>query len=85
MPLVLYVFSTEGQVQDLFVHGTRSGAMCINDTIMQYAGKQLYQKNLITLVMVRFNWLNLFIIQSNTSLSLTFFKNMKIIGINDKL
>lgn len=36
-PLVLYLFTTEAKIQDLFVNQTSSGAMCINDTVMQYA------------------------------------------------
>lgn len=37
--LVLYMFSSDKQVQDLFINSTRAGSMCINDTIMQYSGK----------------------------------------------
>jgi len=36
-PLVLYVFTTDAAIQDLFIQQTSSGAMCINDTVMQYA------------------------------------------------
>lgn len=36
-PLVVYVFTKESAVRDLFIHGTHSGGMCINDTIMQFA------------------------------------------------
>ncbi|XP_034105764.2 aldehyde dehydrogenase, dimeric NADP-preferring isoform X2 [Drosophila albomicans] len=36
-PLVLYIFTTETDVLDLFVNGTQSGGMCVNDTIMHYA------------------------------------------------
>lgn len=35
--LVMYVFSTDTSIQDLFITQTSSGAMCINDTVMQYA------------------------------------------------
>lgn len=46
-PLVLYIFTTETEVLDLFVNGTQSGGLCVNDTIMHYAGKtknqQLYE------------------------------------------
>lgn len=35
--LVMYVFSTDASIQDLFITQTSSGAMCINDTVMQYA------------------------------------------------
>lgn len=38
--LVLYLFTHDTQIQDLFVNHTRSGSMCINDTIMQYIGKE---------------------------------------------
>lgn len=34
--LVMYVFTTEASIQDLFITQTSSGAMCINDTVMQY-------------------------------------------------
>ncbi|XP_030368942.1 aldehyde dehydrogenase family 3 member B1 isoform X5 [Scaptodrosophila lebanonensis] len=36
-PLVLYIFTTETEVQNLFINGTHSGGMCLNDTIMHYA------------------------------------------------
>ncbi|XP_034651177.1 aldehyde dehydrogenase, dimeric NADP-preferring isoform X7 [Drosophila subobscura] len=36
-PLVLYIFTSETEVQNLFVNGTQSGGMCVNDTIMHYA------------------------------------------------
>lgn len=36
-PLVLYVFTTDADVKNLFIRGTQSGGMCINDTIMHYA------------------------------------------------
>lgn len=42
--LVMYLFTSDKQVQDLFVNATQSGSMCINDTIMQYVGKILNQK-----------------------------------------
>lgn len=35
--LVMYIFTQDKKLQDLFIHGTRSGSMCLNDTIMQYA------------------------------------------------
>ncbi|KAJ8670410.1 hypothetical protein QAD02_001669 [Eretmocerus hayati] len=35
-PLVLYIFSTDKSVQNLFVTQTQSGSVCANDTIMQY-------------------------------------------------
>lgn len=38
-PLVLYIFTSEAEVLNLFVNGTQSGGMCVNDTIMHYAGK----------------------------------------------
>lgn len=37
----MYIFTTDSQVQDLFINGTQAGSMCINDTIMQYAGKEI--------------------------------------------
>ncbi|XP_022230976.2 aldehyde dehydrogenase, dimeric NADP-preferring isoform X3 [Drosophila obscura] len=36
-PLVLYIFTSETEVQNLFVNGTQSGGLCVNDTIMHYA------------------------------------------------
>ncbi|KAL1449094.1 hypothetical protein WDU94_000327 [Cyamophila willieti] len=36
-PLTLYLFTSNSQVQDLFIHQTHSGSLCINDTIMHYA------------------------------------------------
>ncbi|XP_068144781.1 aldehyde dehydrogenase family 3 member B1 isoform X3 [Drosophila tropicalis] len=36
-PLVLYIFTSETEVQNLFINGTQSGGACINDTIMHYA------------------------------------------------
>lgn len=38
-PLVLYLFSKDSKIQELFTNLTRSGSMCINDTVMQYVGK----------------------------------------------
>ncbi|XP_055707493.1 aldehyde dehydrogenase, dimeric NADP-preferring isoform X1 [Phlebotomus papatasi] len=37
LALVMYIFTTDNDIQDLFVRSTQSGSMCINDTIMQYA------------------------------------------------
>ncbi|KYN41050.1 Aldehyde dehydrogenase family 3 member B1, partial [Trachymyrmex septentrionalis] len=37
-PLVLYVFSTSKGVQDLIIDQVSSGAVCVNDTVLQYAG-----------------------------------------------
>lgn len=28
------------KIQELFINGTQSGSMCLNDTMMQYASKQ---------------------------------------------
>ena len=39
-PLVLYVFTSAAEIQELFVNNTRAGSMCLNDTVMQYAGKR---------------------------------------------
>uniref|UniRef100_A0A182TL24 Aldehyde dehydrogenase domain-containing protein n=1 Tax=Anopheles melas TaxID=34690 RepID=A0A182TL24_9DIPT len=33
----MYIFTLDTKIQELFVTGTRSGSMCLNDTIMQYA------------------------------------------------
>lgn len=35
----MYVFTKDSQVQDLFKTQTTAGAMCFNDTILQYTGK----------------------------------------------
>ncbi|XP_063540583.1 aldehyde dehydrogenase, dimeric NADP-preferring isoform X1 [Cydia strobilella] len=40
-PLVLYVFSTEGNIQKLFREQTRSGSLAYNDTIMFYGVETL--------------------------------------------
>lgn len=37
----MYVFSTDSKIQELFCKHTRSGSICINDTIMQYVGKKM--------------------------------------------
>lgn len=39
--LVMYIFTSDSQVQDLIVTSTQSGSVCINDTVMQYAGKTI--------------------------------------------
>ncbi|XP_008545252.1 aldehyde dehydrogenase, dimeric NADP-preferring isoform X1 [Microplitis demolitor] len=36
-PLVMYIFSKDRETRDLFINQTHSGAICCNDTIMQYA------------------------------------------------
>ncbi|CAH0724293.1 unnamed protein product, partial [Brenthis ino] len=38
-PLVLYVFTKQSNIQKLFTDQTRSGSLCVNDTIMFYGGK----------------------------------------------
>ncbi|CAH2089350.1 unnamed protein product [Euphydryas editha] len=38
-PLVLYLFSKQGKIHKLFTEQTRSGSLCVNDTIMFYGGK----------------------------------------------
>lgn len=43
----MYIFTSENQVQDLFINGTQAGSMCVNDTIMQYAGKILDGKRFV--------------------------------------
>ncbi|XP_060805416.1 aldehyde dehydrogenase family 3 member B2 [Amyelois transitella] len=40
-PLVLYVFSNENNIQSLFTEQTRSGSICMNDTIMFYGVETL--------------------------------------------
>lgn len=40
-PLVLYVFTTDSKIQELFCKHTRAGSMCINDTMMQYVVESL--------------------------------------------
>jgi len=46
-PLVLYIFTSETDVQNLFINGTQSGGLCVNDTIMHYAGKRVTQSTSI--------------------------------------
>lgn len=41
-PLVLYLFSKQSNIQTLFTEQTRSGSLCINDTIMFYGGKDAF-------------------------------------------
>jgi hypothetical protein len=36
----MYIFTSNKSIQHLFIHGTHSGSMCINDTILQYVGKK---------------------------------------------
>ncbi|XP_050674503.1 aldehyde dehydrogenase, dimeric NADP-preferring isoform X2 [Leptidea sinapis] len=36
-PLVLYLFSKESNIHKIFIEQTRSGSVCVNDTIMFYA------------------------------------------------
>lgn len=38
-PLVLYVFSKNKGMRDLFVEQTCSGAVCVNDTLMHFTGE----------------------------------------------
>ncbi|XP_071564862.1 aldehyde dehydrogenase, dimeric NADP-preferring-like isoform X4 [Temnothorax nylanderi] len=40
-PLVLYVFSTSKRVQDLIIDQVSSGAVCANDTLLQYTVETL--------------------------------------------
>lgn len=40
-PLALYLFTNEHPTQERVVAGTRSGGVCINDTVVQIFGKQL--------------------------------------------
>lgn len=40
-PLVLYAFTSDSKIQDLFCKLTRSGSMCVNDTVMQYVVESL--------------------------------------------
>ncbi|XP_032671707.1 aldehyde dehydrogenase, dimeric NADP-preferring isoform X2 [Odontomachus brunneus] len=40
-PLVLYIFSNNKGMRDLFVDQTRSGAVCVNDTLMHFAVETL--------------------------------------------
>lgn len=43
----MYIFTTDKQIQNLFINGTQSGSMCLNDTIMQYSGKNTQEFNSI--------------------------------------
>ncbi|XP_039313065.1 aldehyde dehydrogenase, dimeric NADP-preferring isoform X3 [Solenopsis invicta] len=40
-PLVLYVFSTSKEIQDQIIDRVSSGAVCVNDTVLQYAVETL--------------------------------------------
>lgn len=40
----MYIFTMEPEVQNLFIHGTQSGGILLNDTIMHYAGKKTQKK-----------------------------------------
>ncbi|XP_011344938.1 aldehyde dehydrogenase, dimeric NADP-preferring isoform X3 [Ooceraea biroi] len=40
-PLVLYVFSTSKDVQELFIDQVRCGTVCVNDTVLQYCVETL--------------------------------------------
>lgn len=37
-PLTLYVFSSDQEMQNLFMRQTSSGSFCVNDTVSHYAG-----------------------------------------------
>lgn len=37
----MYIFTTEPDIQKLFINSTRAGGMLLNDTIMHYAGKKI--------------------------------------------
>jgi len=39
--LVMYVFTKDKEVQELFIKSTKAGSMCCNDTIMQYVVETL--------------------------------------------
>ncbi|XP_039277308.1 aldehyde dehydrogenase, dimeric NADP-preferring isoform X4 [Nilaparvata lugens] len=41
LPLTFYLFTTEKRLQDLFLKQTRTGSVCINDTVMQYGVETL--------------------------------------------
>eukprot|EP00455_Lapot_gusevi_P055011 TRINITY_DN890_c0_g2_i4.p1 TRINITY_DN890_c0_g2~~TRINITY_DN890_c0_g2_i4.p1 ORF type:complete len:243 (+),score=67.37 TRINITY_DN890_c0_g2_i4:70-798(+) len=40
-PLALYVFANDQQVQQLFLHKTSSGGMCVNDVLMHFTNFHL--------------------------------------------
>lgn len=48
-PLAMYIFTSEEDIQNLFINTTRSGGILLNDTIMHYAGKTK-KKNTITIL-----------------------------------
>lgn len=37
--LVMYLFTLDTNIQELVTQSTQAGSMCLNDTVMQYAGK----------------------------------------------
>lgn len=39
--LVMYMFTLDTNIQDLITQSTQAGSMCLNDTVMQYAGKTM--------------------------------------------
>ncbi|XP_043671776.1 aldehyde dehydrogenase, dimeric NADP-preferring isoform X2 [Vespula pensylvanica] len=41
IPLVLYIFSKDKGVRNLIINQTRSGSVCVNDTILQYSVETL--------------------------------------------
>lgn len=41
-PLTMYIFTTDKKVQELLIQQTRSGTVCVNDTVMQFGGKFSY-------------------------------------------
>lgn len=43
-PLTLYVFSSDQEMQNLFMRQTSSGSFCVNDTVSHYAGNNLQKK-----------------------------------------
>ncbi|XP_031633305.1 aldehyde dehydrogenase, dimeric NADP-preferring [Contarinia nasturtii] len=41
LPLVLYLFTSDSKIQEIVCKHTRSGSICINDTMMQYVVESL--------------------------------------------
>lgn len=39
----MYIFTKDKGVGELIINQTRSGAVCVNDTVMQYAGELGFQ------------------------------------------
>lgn len=53
-PLTLYVFSSDQEMQNLFMKQTSSGSFCVNDTVSHYAGNNNQLKSQIKIFVSSF-------------------------------